>query len=66
MNFHYFVAVIVVSAISQAKEISTKASDTDVVTLTDKAVEKMLFDGLRLVRILSTGGSENRASPVLE
>jgi fructose-1,6-bisphosphatase/inositol monophosphatase family enzyme len=38
---------IVVHAISREKEISTKASDTDVVTLTDKAVEKMLFDGLR-------------------
>ena len=39
--------VVVVDAISRAKEVSTKDSDTDLVTATDKAVEKMLFDGLR-------------------
>ena len=44
--------VIVVDAISMEKEISTKASATDVVTATDKAVEKMLFDGLRLESVL--------------
>lgn len=39
--------VVVSEAISLDKEISTKLTDCDVVTLTDKAVEKMLFDGLR-------------------
>ena len=39
--------VVVVDAISRAKEVSTKDSDTDLVTATDKAFEKMLFDGLR-------------------
>ena len=39
--------VVVVDAISRAKEVSIKDSDTDLVTATDKAVEKMLFDGLR-------------------
>jgi fructose-1,6-bisphosphatase/inositol monophosphatase family enzyme len=34
---------------SRAKEVSAKESDTDLVTATDRAVEKMLFDGLRLV-----------------
>ena len=40
---------VVVDAIAKAKEVSTKESDTDVVTATDKAVEQMLFEGLRLV-----------------
>ena len=39
--------VVVSEAISLDKEVSTKLTDCDVVTLTDKAVEKMLFDGLR-------------------
>ena len=40
---------VVVDAIAKAKEVSTKESDTDVVTATDKAVEQILFEGLRLV-----------------
>jgi len=38
--------VVVSEAISLDKEISTKLTDCDVVTLTDKAVEKMLFDAI--------------------
>ena len=45
---------VVVDAIAKAKEVSTKESDTDVVTATDKAVEQMLFEGLRLVYLYLT------------
>lgn len=39
--------VIVLNAIGSEKVVSTKSMETDVVTQTDQAVEKMLFDGLR-------------------
>ena len=38
---------LVKAAISGEKQVEEKASKVDLVTETDKAVEKLLFDGLR-------------------